>query len=586
MSFFEKNMDLLGKRDPSLASAVSTTPVPETFCVLKSSSGNPTLFWNSPPSKSRFLHSPIDPALEARALLTNRVFRKQDGTLLIGLGLGYLAREISRKKEARHLLCIAEAIPGLFRLALEQSDLCDVIADEDTHFFIGDGITKILDGFRPLRLKAISGSFNKIAMPCFMEIYDGFYNEIEERIHAHLSALRQSYNTFLATRETSISNLFGNIRAIADSQAVDSLCGLIKGRPALVIAAGPSLSSDMGALKKVRPKCFTICVDTALKPVLENGILPDLAVTCDSLPINHKKIAGIPHETLASIPLLFCGDAFSGVVDSFGTTRFVTNSDTSLSQWLLNRGRSVARLPFFGTVAHLGFAVARFMGADPIILVGLDLSFPGENAHADGCTATWEMDVKAAKFISLPSNNGGQTRTTPPFLSMIRQFEKDIEKTRARCINVSRDGALIRGAEWMPLEQAADLGGGVSFDFKTLVAEAYAKSFKNPKSDLRTSLQWILSGVNEMENLSRGNTIEAFRSCLRNKRLLKVLFDYFPRYLISFHTIPEGDFPEPEADRRSTYDAQATLFLQESREILPVVKTACRRAIHALKSSD
>ncbi len=586
-------MEILARRHPGLAAAMKHATIPEPIGVFKSSSGRPTLLWAGPGSRPGFLHSPGDPVLEAERLVENRTFRNQDGTLLLGLGLGYLAKAVLRKKEPHHLLCVAEAIPGIFRLALEHSDLSDLLADEETHFFIGDGIRSILNGFRPLHLKAISGDFNKLALPPFLEIYNGFYDEMEIRIHEHLTSLRQGFITFRATMDASVSNLFENIPAFMRSQAVDSLKGLLRGKPAIVVAAGPSLSTEMAKLKKVRSRCFLIGVDTALKPLLENGFVPDLAVTCDPQPLAYRKIAAVPREYLPQVPLIFCPDACSKVVGSFGATRFVTNSDTSLSRWLL-KGRSVSQLPFSGTVAHFGFAVASYMAADPIILVGLDLSFPGESSHADGCTATWEIDMKAwTNLIAVPSNGGGQARTTLPFITMIRQFETDIEKTGARCINVSRDGARIRGAEWMDLEEAAGPGGGTSIDFMPLLAEAYGQGLRIPKEEFLSRLKWLLRELEEMaERVAVSNPVsgscctgkmaDAFTACMGQEALLNILFDYFPRYLLSFHTLPEEGFPKPERMRGSGYEERVTLFLEEAREIIPLLKEGCLETIRKL----
>ena len=53
---------------------------------------------------------------------------------------------------------------------------------------------------------------------------------------------------------------------------------LIKGKTVLIIGSGPSLSSAIPKLKKYK-KIVKIAADSSVKPLVENGIIPDIIVT-------------------------------------------------------------------------------------------------------------------------------------------------------------------------------------------------------------------------------------------------------------------------------------------------------------------
>ena len=53
---------------------------------------------------------------------------------------------------------------------------------------------------------------------------------------------------------------------------------LIQGKTVFVIGSGPSLSFAIPKLKKFK-KSIKIAADSSLKPLLENGIVPDIIVT-------------------------------------------------------------------------------------------------------------------------------------------------------------------------------------------------------------------------------------------------------------------------------------------------------------------
>ena len=62
------------------------------------------------------------------------------------------------------------------------------------------------------------------------------------------------------------------------SNTNEKIISLIKGKTVLVIGSGPSLSTAILKLKKYK-KTVKIAADSAIKPLVENGIIPDIIVT-------------------------------------------------------------------------------------------------------------------------------------------------------------------------------------------------------------------------------------------------------------------------------------------------------------------
>ena len=51
--------------------------------------------------------------------------------------------------------------------------------------------------------------------------------------------------------------------------------------PAIIVAAGPSLNKNILELKRLKGRAFIIAVDTAIKPLLNAGIIPDMYAVVD-----------------------------------------------------------------------------------------------------------------------------------------------------------------------------------------------------------------------------------------------------------------------------------------------------------------
>ena len=62
------------------------------------------------------------------------------------------------------------------------------------------------------------------------------------------------------------------------SKTREKIQDLIQGNTVHVIGSGPSLSSAIPKLKKLK-KGIKIAADSSLKPLLENGIIPEIVVT-------------------------------------------------------------------------------------------------------------------------------------------------------------------------------------------------------------------------------------------------------------------------------------------------------------------
>jgi len=62
------------------------------------------------------------------------------------------------------------------------------------------------------------------------------------------------------------------------TDAIEKVREIIQGNTVFVIGSGPSLSSAIPKLKKLK-KSIKIAADSSLKPLIDNGIIPDIIVT-------------------------------------------------------------------------------------------------------------------------------------------------------------------------------------------------------------------------------------------------------------------------------------------------------------------
>lgn len=592
LTIFEHNIRLIRRKSPELAGYIERLEIPRNMAPIKSRSGHPTIRIEDGAGRATFIHSPVDPVAEARILIENHPFHREDGTIILGLGMGYLVKEIIRKKDRGHVLYLAEAVPEFLKMAATYSDLSDIFADEGVFLFVGESVLGMPDRFEHIQAKAVTGIIRKIAMPSLWNSCAEVYREVDRRINEHVITIRVSSNTADSRKELFLANPFQNLPAITSSSSIKGLEDVIKGYPALIASAGPSLTNDLYLIRERRKEFFLIAVDSSLKPLMRQGIHPDLAVTCDPLTSNAMKIDGLPKEFLASIPLVYLPECNPNVADAFGRMRIIVDSANLLSSWLVRLGHETVSFPSYQTVSHLGFLIARFMGADPILLVGMDLSFPVDKSHAEDSANTWEVDFQNFSFKHVPSNNGGSVRTIPDFMTSIHIMERELRRTRSRCINVSRDGALIRGTEAMSLEEALNLVKRPVDpvpSFGELLTGACHTDPLHAKEKVAAGLKWLIS---EAEHISRicdrasscsQPSQDLFASALAHKEFLRILRDYMLGYIRAAARSPYGETQAPPNEACSeSEEKKVTIFFQELSTLLPDLLSHSRRALEKI----
>ncbi|MGB4065200.1 MAG: 6-hydroxymethylpterin diphosphokinase MptE-like protein [Azonexus sp.] len=214
-----------------------------------------------------------------------------------------------------------------------------------------------------------------------------------------------------------------------------------------VIATGPTLARHYETLRaaRARPQMpFLIAVDTALVPLLNQGIRPDLVVSADHL----TSMRTLPPEQSTGLPLVYFPMLDTLVLAAWQGPRYAAYSASPLYD-TLRQEIPKAALYAGGSVLHIAVDLAVRMGARQIVLFGADFAFVDDRAHAG-----WESGILAPEHVTAEwvLNGYGQRVTT---LLNLRAYLCTLERYIAahpavRFLNASRAGAVIAGADYHP----------------------------------------------------------------------------------------------------------------------------------------
>lgn len=473
-SCFEKNLSYLQHFDRALYERFKSMEIPPSVRVIPAKSGAPTLRAISADGADILVHSEHDPVKEAEKFVETRILGKTDGYAIAGFGLGYHAIAFANALPASKWLFVIEAREDIFRAALEYLDLSPLLTRKNTGLYVGNNFSEFL-GWLKRELDKSSVDDMTLMLHSSVRLLQAFYGHVSKEMASAINRRKVEVATLVRQADVLEKNVIMNLPSIARSAGVKDFDGILKGIPIIVVAAGPSLSQSLPYLKGLMGKAALICVGKSLSLLLENGIVPEFAAHLDMIPA--CKVCFDNLKGLKDVSLVFDPDGYYGVVQEYPCDRITSETIVPVTKWFQSFTGGKGFLEKGLSVAHTAFFFARATGANPIILVGVDLAFPGEQTHAEGTVNTWGGKVSDLKeeFLTVPSVSGGEVKTLRSFLSFITAFEVEIAKTEAAVINCSVGGASIRGAKNMSLESAVAEFCATERPIRQLVEESLAK---------------------------------------------------------------------------------------------------------------
>lgn len=310
-------------------------------------------------------------------------------------------------------------------------------------------------------------------------------HELADTVHAALGDLRVHQNTVDAFSRTWLEQGLTNLPAIARWPSVDAVGDAFAGVPMVICAPGPSLAGNVAQLRALRGRAIIVGFSHSLRPLRAAGVVPDVVLTVDPQDVRYHFHAG----DLDGVAALINAVTVHPALFELPVPRYLTlASNGALDRWLYQAVGGGAEIPGGGSVATTALSLGLAWRCDPIITVGLDLSFPAGKMYvdtscdgaatieraADGTIAVagWSADfhrMKAAggprpareRAVELPGWHGGTVPSSFMFAMFHRWFVEQAARhgERVRLYNCTEGGAAIPGMQHRPLaEVLAELG--------------------------------------------------------------------------------------------------------------------------------
>ncbi|MFG0216190.1 motility associated factor glycosyltransferase family protein, partial [Brevibacillus porteri] len=235
---------------------------------------------------------------------------------------------------------------------------------------------------------------------------------------------------------------------------------LFRDKPAIIVAAGPSLNDEYENLRKIKEEglAYIFSVGSAINALISNGIYPDAAFSYDGSVMNAKVFEKIIDSNITDVPLIFGSTIGYETVEKYPgkLIHFFVRHDSIVD--LLIKSKSEEQLlttERLRTISSIAMSVLHQIGCSPIILVGQNFGYRGEDYYASGISyidsKTTEEQKETAS--SVKDVYGNMILSSRGHTEMRLEMEEFIASIQPITIwNATKGGAHIDGTTFMSLE--------------------------------------------------------------------------------------------------------------------------------------
>ena len=481
-----RNLTFLSRQHPSLIEKILPMNKLHPFHFISAPSPNILL-------EERPFHSRANPEREALNLVQDLTVKEGYIFLFMGIGLGYHI-EIFKKmyKDAQKATIVAiEKSSQAFTVLVNNKDISFL---EGIHLFIDENTRIIESFFRQLNPLSFKG-YRIIRLRGAFSSFENYYTELENYFKDLLSGKLSDILTRFAFETLWMKNIVENVPSLIGRRSINSLKNVLDNKPALVIGAGPSLFQQLEVIKPISRHICIIAVDTALEPLLKTGIKPDFIVTLDAQYFNlfdfHHILAGksqpgemvLIADIVANPGILkyWHGPLFFSVTAS----KTGNNVNSSIEKYPLmllleNFFDEIDPLDCGGSVSTTAIELALYLGAQPVMVTGLDLSYTNFMTH-----------VNSSPIFTLYYNKSHRFNTIQSFMLKIIRKRKLQYVKGLRGKDVLSDFVFTNYLKWFAgkkdysgnvfnvTENGADIPHLKHRNFKELVRNSYIKINKS-----------------------------------------------------------------------------------------------------------
>ena len=458
-----ENINYLRKNYPAVREQLKTVEESEEklFQIEEAKKGDKTLSYMKD-GKTQYFHSKYDPIREAQAIAEEYTDLGGKAIVFYGTGLGYHIEKIISNNPNSYFY-IFEPIPELMEVFLSEQNLSKAIYKNLRGLSIGlDYLGNELDNL----VEVYKEKIEIIELPNHKKYFE---EECKTFMNTFILITREKRHNLATTyyfQKKWTTNTMKNLKdVLATPNIMIEKKGEFKDKPAIIVAAGPSLNEEIENLRYIKEHglAYIFSVGSAINTLVHHNIYPHATVSFDpSDPIEEGiDVLGIVKEKkIREIPLIFGSSIGFRVIEDYPGRKYhmLTSQDLVSAYYLLKEAETMDIASDAPSIAIVTLKLLEYMDFNPIILVGQNLAYLGNKNYSEGIQYAKDVSEEEQKNALLIEDvHGNQIKTDSAFNLMRIQMELYIDSMDGRnIINTTKGGAKIKGTNFRDLGEVID----------------------------------------------------------------------------------------------------------------------------------
>lgn len=454
------------------------------------------------------IHDPANPVDEALGWIKNakRAGSATPGLALVfGLGLGW------------HLKLLRKQYPGIKLVVFEPVPALKEAYERDTVMTAADGPAPIIITDWPEYEKTASREIVYGEQAGLLVLTPDGYRALKPEAHGaferyalyELTRRRVVDRTRESTGWDFLRNLAKNVAHIADCPDLMLLKGRLPARAAVAVGSGPSLDDNIGDLRLMAGKGLVFAAASALKPLLDHGLSPDVTVvvessdTSDYLRLDEAQRAVLAPGAVLALASGCHPNHF--LAEGFHRALFHLTAGEAQT---FSRG---VFLPQGGNAGSAAFSLAYALGLNPLILVGQDQAFSGGRLHA--ASTPGDERLEGLQRVTVAGVHGTEVETDSGLLASINWYAEAARtigeiSPQVSLYNASAAGAHLEGFAEVPL---ADLAASLApLESPIDLAAALPRLPRPAKKEVRQDVAQMAAIVGSLRRMAQTTPKRAY----------------------------------------------------------------------------
>jgi len=331
-----------------------------------------------------YLHSRYDPVKEAKRVINNNNLYNYKDLLIIGDSLGYTCDLLLSNNQ--NIINI-DFFPE-FLLYKKKRFL--MFSARFLYFHYNDFFPDIFY------------SFYSHYHPYFFPVYEKLFPKEILSLKRYFFSSQQKKQINVSTRNkfwrSWIQNFISNSWYLWNTDGLKSLFNVLKDKPVVIVGAGPSAFSGLKVLKEIQKKVYIIAVDTVFELLIQNSIFPDFLVSIDP---QHKNFTYLKNSNLSNTITIIQPTVSKELLRKKPGIFCFSSLEIPLLKTMESSLGVLGDIFLSGSVGCTSINIAFLLGANPIFLLGHDLSFSNGQIHFRGIQYEKQILNKSSRFYHI-----------------------------------------------------------------------------------------------------------------------------------------------------------------------------------------